>query len=203
MRLLIVDDAPENILVLRKMLSEFKFEEVGSAGSGEDALSLLKDRKTFNQFDIILMDISMPGIDGIEATRMIREDDDLRDIPVIMVTGYGSDEYLATAFSAGANDYLTRPVKKIEIYARVKAALRLKQAIDERKNTIAELQSALNNIKTLSGLLPICASCKKIRDDRGFWNQVETYIMQHTDASFTHGYCPECTDRFKEEYKRK
>lgn len=203
MRLLIVDDAPENILVLRKMLSEFKFEEVGSAGSGEDALSLLKDRKTFNQFDIILMDISMPGIDGIEATRMIREDDDLRDIPVIMVTGYGSDEYLATAFSAGANDYLTRPVKKIEIYARVKAALRLKQAIDERKNTISELQSALNNIKTLSGLLPICASCKKIRDDRGYWNQVETYIMQHTDASFTHGYCPECTDRFKEEYKRK
>lgn len=203
MRLLIVDDAPENILVLRKMLSEFKFEEVGAAGSGEDALALLRGRKTFNQFDIILMDISMPGIDGIEATRMIREDDDLRDIPVIMVTGYGSDEYLATAFSAGANDYLTRPVKKIEIYARVKAALRLKQAIDERKNTIAELQSALNNIKTLSGLLPICASCKKIRDDTGYWNQVETYIMQHTDASFTHGYCPDCTERFKAEYKKK
>lgn len=203
MRLLIVDDAPENIIVLRKMLSDFNFEEVGSAGSGEDALALLNNRKTFNQFDIILMDISMPGIDGIEATRMIRDDEELRDIPVIMVTGYGSDEYLATAFSAGANDYLTRPVKKIEIYARVKAALRLKRAIDERKNTISELQDALNNIKTLSGLLPICASCKKIRDDSGYWNQVETYIMQHTDASFTHGYCPDCTEKFKEEYRKK
>lgn len=202
MRLLIVDDSRENCLILRKMLGDFSFEEIGMAESGEDALSLLVSRKSFNQFDLILMDISMPGIDGIETTRLIREDEDLKDIPVIMVTGYRSDDYLTQAFNAGANDYLTRPVKKLEIFARVKSALRLKKEIDDRKKTILELQEALSSIKTLSGLLPICASCKKIRDDSGYWSQVETYITQHTGASFTHGFCPECTDRLKSEFKK-
>ena len=67
-----------------------------------------------------------------------------------------------------------------------------KHAEAERENLIKELQEALKNIKTLRGLLPICASCKKIRDDKGYWNGLETYIHQHTEAEFTHGICPEC-----------
>jgi PAS domain S-box-containing protein len=62
----------------------------------------------------------------------------------------------------------------------------------EREKLIKELQFALDNVKTLQGLIPICASCKKIRDDKGFWNQVEGYISEHTDAKFTHGICPDC-----------
>ncbi len=71
-----------------------------------------------------------------------------------------------------------------------------KQAEAERENIIGELQQALDNVKTLTGLIPICASCKKIRDDKGYWNQLEQYIIEHSDAKFTHGICPECTEKF-------
>lgn len=73
-----------------------------------------------------------------------------------------------------------------------------KKAEAERENLIQELQAALANVKALSGLLPICASCKKIKDDQGYWQQVETYIGHHTAAEFTHGLCPECTQRYWE-----
>ncbi len=69
-----------------------------------------------------------------------------------------------------------------------------KQAEEERERLINELQIALENIKTLRGLLPICANCKKIRDDKGYWNQIEGYIERHSDALFSHGLCPECMD---------
>jgi PAS domain S-box-containing protein len=70
-----------------------------------------------------------------------------------------------------------------------------RKAAEEREKMIAELQDALANIKTLKGLLPICASCKKIRDDKGYWNQIEAYIRDHTDADFSHGICPECREK--------
>jgi len=76
----------------------------------------------------------------------------------------------------------------------------LKQAEKERENLIRQLQEALANIKTLSGLLPICFSCKQIRDDKGYWNQIDTYIRDHTDAEFTHGICPACVTKLYPEY---
>ena len=71
-----------------------------------------------------------------------------------------------------------------------------KKAERERAETIKELTEALENIKTLKGLLPICSHCKKIRDDEGYWNKIEKYIEVHTDASFTHGLCPDCIEKF-------
>jgi PAS domain S-box-containing protein len=69
----------------------------------------------------------------------------------------------------------------------------------EREKLIQELRFALDNVKTLQGLIPICANCKKIRDDKGYWNQVEGYIMEHSDATFTHGVCPDCAKKIFEE----
>lgn len=71
-----------------------------------------------------------------------------------------------------------------------------KQIASERENLINELQDALANIKALRGLLPICANCKKIRDDEGYWNQIESYLSKHSDAEFTHSMCPECSEKF-------
>jgi PAS domain S-box-containing protein len=71
-----------------------------------------------------------------------------------------------------------------------------KQTEAERDTLIKDLQEALANVKSLSGLLPICASCKKIRDDKGYWSQVESYIQSHSDATFTHGICPDCIKKF-------
>jgi hypothetical protein len=69
------------------------------------------------------------------------------------------------------------------------------EAAEERERLVAALQEALGNVKQLSGLLPICASCKKIRDDQGYWNQIEEYIRKHSDADFTHGFCPACMEK--------
>jgi len=79
-----------------------------------------------------------------------------------------------------------------------------RQAIDEdRKKLVDDLQEALNNIKTLKGLIPICSSCKNIRDDKGYWNDLEIYISEHSDIEFSHSLCPDCLKKhYPEEYKR-
>jgi len=78
-----------------------------------------------------------------------------------------------------------------------------KQANEVKAELIHDLQHALSEVKTLSGLLPICSSCKKIRDDKGYWNQIEAYIRAHSNADFTHGICPQCAQRlYPEHYKK-
>ena len=71
----------------------------------------------------------------------------------------------------------------------------IKQQSEVKEELISELKSALDEVKTLSGFLPICATCKKIRDDKGYWNQIEGYIQEHSDAQFSHGICPECAEK--------
>ena len=78
----------------------------------------------------------------------------------------------------------------------------IKKSERERSELIAELQLALEKVKLLSGLLPICASCKKIRDDKGYWNQIESYIREHSEAQFTHGICPECAKEYFGDFSR-
>jgi len=77
-----------------------------------------------------------------------------------------------------------------------------KQVEEERNRLVAELQAALDKVKLLSGFLPICASCKKIRDDKGYWNQIEAYISDHSEATFTHGICPDCAEKQYAELRR-
>lgn len=74
------------------------------------------------------------------------------------------------------------------------------EAEKEKELLIAELQQALDEVKTLGGMLPICASCKKIRDDKGYWQQVEVYVTKHSEAEFTHGLCPECSENAMSDY---
>lgn len=76
------------------------------------------------------------------------------------------------------------------------------RTLAEKKKLIVELEQALANVKTLSGLLPICASCKKIRDDQGYWHQVESYLLSHSQASFTHGLCPDCVTQLYPEFRK-
>ena len=90
-----------------------------------------------------------------------------------------------------------------DITERKQAENALREAAIEREKLIQELQFALDNVKTLQGLIPICANCKKIRDDKGFWNQVEGYISQHTDVKFTHGICPDCAKKLYGDFYEK
>jgi hypothetical protein len=79
----------------------------------------------------------------------------------------------------------------------------IKQVEEEHERTIAELQLAIAEVKVLSGLLPVCASCKKIRDDNGYWNQIEAYVREHSEADFTHSICPDCTKKLYPDLLRK
>jgi DNA repair exonuclease SbcCD ATPase subunit len=81
------------------------------------------------------------------------------------------------------------------LFIENKTIYKRKQAEKERENLIAELQDAVTKIKTLSGLLPICSNCKKIRDDKGYWKQIESYIRDHSEAEFTHSMCPICAKK--------
>lgn len=179
-RILIVDDLPENIRILMELLGKEYATIPATSGA-----SALKKAQAEPLPDLILLDIMMPEMDGYDVCRVLKEKDLTRDIPVIFITAVSEAMDEAKAFKLGAVDYVTKPFHPATITARVKTHLELSRHIKE-------LRHALDTVKTLSGLIPICAGCKKIRDDHGYWKQVESYICEHTDAKFSHGICPDC-----------
>jgi len=199
--ILIVDDSPDQQTLLRSILRKAGHDDVLSADSAKSTSMLLNlgGEATSHKIDLILMDILMPEQDGVETCRQIKRCAHLQDVPVIMVTAKNDLSNLKEAFSAGAMDYISKPVNSVELLARVSSALLLKQEMDRRKNrefelrrSNEELQKALKEVKVLRGLIPICASCKKIRNDGGFWQQLEEYLGEHSEAEFSHGLCQPC-----------
>ena len=197
-KILVVDDNPNNIDVLAHAL-ETRGYNIAIATSGEDAL------KTTDHFhpDLILLDLMMPGMDGLETCRRMKANPQHADIPIIIVTAAADTAAVVNSFAAGAVDYVVKPVREEEVLARVHTHLQLKSLIVRQERLIAELQGALDKVKVLSGMLPICASCKKIRNDQGYWEQIEQYISKHSDADFSHGICPECAQRLYPNYIKK
>lgn len=181
--ILAVDDQPTILEVLVKILRN-REQELLLAGDSREALAILEETRP----DLILLDVVMPGIDGFELCRQLKDKPATRDIPVIFTTALDRVEDKVRGFSLGAVDYITKPFFKEEVRARVKIHLEL------RRKELA-LQKALEEVKTLSGILPICSHCKKIRNDQGYWEQVEKYITSKSEARFSHGLCPSCYQR--------
>lgn len=147
-RILIVDDMMDNQLLLESILDDAGYRHMDTASSAVEAFELLALHESPKPecYDLILMDIMMPNIDGIEATRCIKENHLLRDIPIIMVTAKDESEDLKSAFQAGAIDYITKPVDEIVFLARVRSALMLKMEVDCRKAREAALDISLKRI---------------------------------------------------------
>ncbi len=201
MSILIVDDSPDQQTLLRTILTKAGHKDLLSADSAKSAAIVLNldGVSPTGKIDLILMDVLMPDQDGVETCRQIKRCAHFQDVPVIMVTAKNDLSNLQDAFAAGAMDYISKPVNSVELLARVSSALKLKREMDRRKNrefelrrSNEELQKALKEVKVLRGLIPICASCKKIRNDGGFWQQLEEYLAEHSEAEFSHGLCQPC-----------
>ena len=174
MRILIADDDRTSTMMLGKTLEQWGFEVV-VVQNGTEAWEQLSGQAPPA---LAILDWMMPGLDGIELCKRIRSMPLRAPVYVILLTGRNSRQDLVAGLEAGADDYLTKPFDPDELRARIHVGQR----------TLA----LMANIKQLTGLLPICAYCKRIRSDNDYWEQVESYIGEHTDARFSHSICPAC-----------
>lgn len=149
MTVLIVDDNAMNVMVIQEMLKRAGYDDIKVSYSAEEMFELLKSRNDEGELlsapkiDLILLDLMMPAMDGIEACKRLQSDNQLREIPVIMVTAIGDSRKLAEALDAGAIDFVTKPINKTELLARIRSALKLKRELDWHKERDTRVQQEL------------------------------------------------------------
>ena len=181
MRILIADDDRTSTMLLSRTLEQWGFEVV-LAHDGTTAWGHITG---VAPPELAIVDWMMPGVDGIELCRRIRATPLRSPVYVILLTARTSRQDLVEGLDAGADDYLTKPFHPDELRARIRVGQRT--------------LGLIANIKKLTGLLPICSYCKRIRSDHDYWEQVESYITEHTDALFSHDICPSCLVKATEE----
>ena len=117
-------------------------------------------------------------------------------IYVILLTAKGSKEDIVKGLDAGADDYLVKPFHHEELRARIRSGERIFRLEEELAERIKELEEALNTIRQLKEVIPICMHCKRIRDDDDYWQDLDEYITKYTGSDFSHGICPECLEKY-------
>ena len=197
--------AEDEVLVAKqivKMLKTMGHEVVAEAATGKDAVR----RVCADRPDVVLMDIQMPDGDGIWAAGEISR---CCSVPVVIITAHDSSDLIDKSSAAGVGAYLTKPPRSEEINRAINIAIarhrdfmeikslseKLSRANEEKDRVIAELSDALDSVETLNGLMPICSSCRKVRDDKGYWKMIENFITERADVQFTQGMCPECEQK--------
>jgi len=196
LRVLIVEDQDMISKAIKRQLEEIGHNVVGVALNGKQAVHMTEVHRP----DVILMDIGMPEMDGLEATRLIHEK---YPTPIVLLTGFDDPELIKQASVAGACAYLLKPTSAKEMERTMIFAVARFGDLMELRRVNSELKEAMDKVKMLNGLLPICAKCKKIRNDTGYWEAVEDYIMEHSDAHLSHSVCPECLAVLYPEFKPK
>lgn len=199
MRILIAEDDLTSRTLLVAVLKK-EGHEVEVTVNGAEALQAMQRTDSPS---LVILDWMMPVIDGPEVVRRVRSMQKEKPTYIIMLTSRGEKTDIIAGLNAGANDYLAKPFDTGELRARIEVGRRMIEMQDALADKVEELSQALDQIKTLRGILPICANCKKIRDDQGYWNQVESYIRDHTEAQFSHGLCPECIEKLYPELHKK
>jgi two-component system, response regulator PdtaR len=187
-RIIVAEDESLVGDVIQHQLEQSGHRVVARAADGRQAVELTQTMKP----DVIFMDIEMPQMNGLDATKIIIEK---TPTPVILLTAHDNPRYIVEASLLGAVGFIAKPSSPREMDTAIKIGLARFNDIMELRRLNTELRQAVDNIKLLSGLLPICGNCKKIRDDEGKWHTLEAYITEHSDATFTHGICPDCLAR--------
>ena len=190
-KILIAEDDPVSRRLLEARLLK-DGHQVILAEDGEQAwLALQKDAT----ITLAILDWNMPGLTGAEICQQARQIKTDQPLYLILLTSRDTREDIVSGLQAGANDYVTKPFDFDELRARVQVGERVVQLQKILSDRVKELEEALTSVKMLQGLLPICLYCKKIRDDRNYWQQLDKYVAEHTEAKFSHGICPECYEK--------
>jgi two-component system, response regulator PdtaR len=174
---------------IRRALESLGHDIIAEVSNGDDAVEKTCELHP----DVVLMDIQMLEMDGLQASQRIQR---RCPTPVVVLTAYESSDLFKRASETGVGAYLIKPPKSSEIERAIIIAMARHKDLMRLRHLNEELEKALSEIKILRGIIPICMGCKKIRDDTGYWNLVEEYISDHSEAEFSHVLCPECMKKF-------
>ncbi len=190
-RILIAEDNLTSRLMLKSVLQKKGFE-VDDAADGNEAWTKAHEPDAPR---LLILDWLMPGKNGTEICSALKAED--HDVPfyIILLTSKHEKEDVVEGLSAGADDFISKPFDSGELQARVSVGFRMIDLQMKLCEKISSLQLALEQINTLHGLLPMCMHCHKVRDDQGYWDQLEHYIRVHELAEITHGICPDCLQK--------
>lgn len=202
MSILIIDDFQEQRDLLHTILQRAGFGPLLPAASAREGLQLLgvgRRGKPTSGIDLVLMDIEMPEMSGLEACQLIRLEERLQGLPIIIITAHTGAEDIQAAYTAGATDYIRKPVIPAELLARVATALSLKQEIDARKlreqellERTTELDRAFEQITTRHGTIHICAKCKRVNSEGSYWQRIEDYLRRQARSTVKEAVCDTC-----------
>lgn len=189
MKVLVAEDDRISMHVLTTNLKQWGYETV-RAVDGLEAWEILQRDDAPR---LAILDWMMPGLEGPEICRRLRAQSATPPYVILLTARQGLSEEIK-GIKAGADDYLTKPYNREELQIRVEVGVRMIELQNKLAERIVELEAALDQVKKLQGIIPICGYCKNIRDDKDYWQNVESYLAAHSDIEFSHGICPTCYD---------
>ena len=192
LKILIVEDSPDDYFILKEVLESS--DEIEAILFQESRFEGALFAAGNQEIDVAIIDLSLPDSFGLETFVSFHERFPL--IPTIIMTGARDQEMAFEAVRRGAQDFLFKGEPSSAIVRSVRYAI-------ERQHLTTELTRALDHVKQLQKMLPICAICKNIRDDQGYWNCVEEYISRHLEVEFSHSICPDCAKKHYPEFIKK
>ena len=190
MKVLLAEDEAVSRRMLTIHLSKWGYEVV-SARDGLEAWAQLQQNP---DIEMAVLDWMMPELDGVDLCRRIRAELDERLLYILLCTAKAGVDDVVEGLDAGADDYVTKPLRQEELRARLRVGVRTLNLERALRRRIAELDVALRHVRTLQGLLPICMHCKRVRDDGDVWQRIETYLEENAEVEFSHGLCDSCVN---------
>lgn len=197
MKILIADDDPPTCMLLEKQLKFFQHETVVAYG-GIEAWDILEKPDAPR---IVVLDWKMPVMSGVQLCQKLRAEKVAQPVYVIMLTSNREREHLVVALQSGANDYISKPYHLEELQARISVGVRTIELQLALADKIRELEEAAKREIRLHELLPICAWCRKVRNDDNYWQTLEAFILE-SGVKFTHGICVECAAKVSPAFKK-
>jgi DNA-binding response OmpR family regulator len=185
---IIADDDPVTRTVVARPLEQWGFDVTLAA----DGAAAWQHLEAVEGPTLAVLDWMMPHLSGPDICRRLRALRPTSNVYVMLLTSLEGRGDMVAGLDSGADDYVVKPCAIDELRARVQVGRRVLELQQRLTEQVADLQAALARVKRLHGLLPICSYCKRIRGDNQYWQQVEAYIAERSDAQFSHGICPPC-----------